>query len=269
MFPKHRGQETTLFCTALHITSFNVKVSGRGPSPWVAVLIAGSNVRQEALCIWSENENSPALHRPQVLLRTRPTCKMSGERVVIDLEENRRNICVFICLQGTLQPQTRCLRCGDALEWSEEHRCASHKVWTDASVLSSCSYKSSRFIAAAGRGSYLKLNTVLFTIKKSPLDHIKTTKNVQAIRSVEWLGGHKWKRCDRKHLCWANKSKLMCWSFPVKLFMRAGNFWAAGWNAFPTIKYPEKQCATFLRRLWAKQAKPQSIQSTLSLSKTH
>lgn len=85
--------------------------------------ICSSNMGHEALCIWSENENSASFALTTCTSKKLSVCRASGEWVIMDLSLKRANIWVFICLQGTLQPQTRCLQCGDTLEWSEEHGC--------------------------------------------------------------------------------------------------------------------------------------------------
>lgn len=93
------------------------------PAKKRVLCICSSNMGHEALCIWSENENSASFALTTCTSKKLSVCRASGEWVIMDLSLKRPNIWVFICLQGTLQPQTRCLQCGDTLEWSEEHGC--------------------------------------------------------------------------------------------------------------------------------------------------
>lgn len=87
--------------------------------------ISGSNIIGEHFAYGARMKIRPTLHWPQILLRTSPGCGERGEWVIMDLEQNEHNICAVVCSQGPLQPQTRCQRCGDVLEWSEERRCVS------------------------------------------------------------------------------------------------------------------------------------------------
>lgn len=90
-----------------------------------ALCVSGSNSTMwEALCIWSEDENPGNFALTSSTSKNDPHCQEWWESHDGFRGKWRWYLCC-VCLQGTLQPQTRCLRCGDALEWSEEHRCVS------------------------------------------------------------------------------------------------------------------------------------------------